>query len=157
MRFLILILVLISTVSAAADDAPNLRSLMTAEDYAASGLDKLTDAERAKLSEWVQHYRDGAIKGPAAPRTPEERIEQEQQEDKEIVGIVANVIPAFTGWSGKTIFRLDNGQIWKQRIQGDPMRYSGDDFRVTITKNWVGKYTMTHLETGRSVGVQRIK
>lgn len=157
MRFLILILVLISASSAYAADTPNLRSLMTADDYTAAGLDKLTDAEQARLSEWVQHYRDGAIKGPPAPRTPEQRVEQTQQEDKEIVDIVANVIPAFTGWSGRTIFELDNGQIWKQRIQGTSMRYSGDDFRVTITKNLIGKYSLKHLETGRSVGVQRIK
>ncbi len=157
MRFLILILVLISASSAYAADAPDLRSLMTADDYAAAGLDKLTAAEQARLSEWVQHYREGAIKGPPPPRTSEQRIEQTAQEDKEIVDIVANVIPAFTGWSGKTIFELDNGQIWKQRIQGNSMRYSGDDSRITITKNMMGKYSLKHLETGRAVGVQRIK
>jgi len=158
-RFFILSLVLISmsligVSSTQAADTLNLRSTMTAEDYAASGLDKLSDAERANLSEWIQRYRDGALN---APPSPEQKAEQKVEEEKEFVGILANVIPKFTGWSGKTIFQLDNGQIWKQRIGGNDMRYSGDDYRVTITKNWIGKYSMKHVETGRSVPVQRIK
>jgi hypothetical protein len=140
-----------------AADAPDISKLMTAEDYAASGLDKLSAEERAQLSEWVARYREGAIAGPPAERTPEQREEAQKVEDKEDkIGIVANVIPKFTGWSGKTIFRLDNGQIWKQRMSGS-MRYSGDDYSVVISRNFIGKYTMKHVETGRSIGVQRLQ
>lgn len=162
MRFFILILISLSLIGmsfmavsgAYAADTLNLRSTMTAEDYAASGLDKLTDEERANLSEWVQRYRDGALN---APPSPQQKAEQRVEEEKEFVGIVANVIPKFTGWNGRTYFQLDNGQIWQQRIDGDNMRYSGDDYRVTITKTWIGKYSMKHMETGRSVPVTRVK
>ena len=130
---------------------------MTAEDYAEAGLDKLSDKERAQLSDWVARYREGAITGPPPPKTPEERAVARVEEDKEDkIGIVANVIPKFVGWSGKTIFQLDNGQIWKQRMSGK-MRYSGDDYSVIISRNFIGKYTMKHVETGRSIGVQRIQ
>lgn len=150
-------LLIIGFSTAQAAEAPDVRSLMTAEDFSAAGLDKLSDEERAQLSDWVSRYRDGAIKGPAAPRTAEQREVEEAKEDKaDGLDLVANVIPRFEGWSGKTIFRLDNGQIWKQRIHSK-MRYSGDDYRVIISRNLIGKYNMKHVETGRVVGVQRVQ
>ena len=58
----------ISFASAADDrDAPEIQTLMAPEDFSASGLDKLTDAEREHLSGWVARYREGAIKGPPVP------------------------------------------------------------------------------------------
>lgn len=157
MRIFVFILLLIGFSATQAADAPDISKLMTAKDYAASGLDKLSDQERAQLSEWVARYREGAVTGPPAQKTPEQRVEAQKVEDVEDkIGIEANVIPKFEGWTGKTIFQLDNGQVWKQRMSGN-MRYSGDDYRVVITRNFIGKYNLEHLETGRSIGVQRLQ
>ena len=152
MRKLILIFAAFgAAVVLAADDngAPDVRTLMTPQDFAESGLDKLTPAERAHLSEWVARYREGALEGPPPPKTPEQRAEEKAEQ------IVAKVVPAFTGWSGKTIFRLDNGQVWQQRQPGK-MRYSGPDSTVIISQNLMGKYMLKHEESGRSVGVKRV-
>ena len=62
----------------------------------------------------------------------------------------------FRGWSGKTKFKLDNGQIWQQRVSGR-YTYSGDDTRVVISVNGFGFYEMELLAAGRSVGVKRIQ
>ena len=157
MRIFFFILLLFGFVAAQAADVPDISKLMTAEDYAAAGLEKLSDKERQQLSDWVARYREGAIVGPRAERTPEQRVEAQKIEDKvDKIGIAANVIPEFTGWSGKTIFRLDNGQIWKQRMDGN-MRYSGDDYSVVISRNFLGKYSLKHVETGRSIGVKRLQ
>lgn len=161
---LIFVLILASISLVAAEKAPpNIKSLMTAEDYSASGLDKLSTAEREHLSGWVERYRDGAIKGPPpAPKKLSEMTEQEQavakkeREEKRNEQIVAKVLPSFRGWSGKTVFHLDNGQVWQQRIHGS-MRYSGGDSTVIITTNVMGKYVMQHQDSGRSVGVKRIR
>jgi len=149
---------LLSIASAAADkDPPNVKSLMTPEDYSASGLDKLTDAEREHLSEWVERYREGAVIGPVVAKRPSQMTEEEKVEAKKAreTEIVAKVIPAFTGWSGKTIFRLDNGQVWQQRQPGK-VRYAGTDSTVIISQNIMGKYILKHQDTGRAVGVQRV-
>ena len=103
----------------------------------------------AHLSEWVARYRKGVLEGPAPPKTPEER-----SEEREIL-IEAKVI-GFQGWSGSTVFRLDNGQVWKQRMSGK-LRYSGDDSLVVIKQNSMGYYHMKHIATGRLVGVKRIR
>jgi len=57
------------SIASVADDkdAPEIQTLMAPEDFSASGLDKLTDAEREHLSGWVARYREGAIKGPPVP------------------------------------------------------------------------------------------
>jgi len=68
----------------------------------------------------------------------------------------ASVLPPFRGWSGKTVFRLDNGQVWRQRNAGQ-FTYSGDDTRVVISKNSWGFYELRLLEADRSVGVSRVK
>jgi len=154
-----LFMTLLVSVTGAADesDPPNVKSLMTPEDYAASGLDKLTPAEREHLSEWVERYREGAVVGPVVRKKPSEMNEEEKaeyQKEREAV-IVAKVVPAFTGWSGKTIFRLDNGQVWQQRQPGK-LRYDGPDSTVTLTANFLGKYVLKHEDTGRGIGVQRI-
>ena len=158
---LFLLLAIVSLALFAADDpAPDIESLMTAEDYEASGLNKLSDAEREHLSGWVARYREGAVKGPPpTPKKDSEMTPQERevvQEERKAAEITAKVLPAFRGWSGKTVFHLDNGQVWQQRTAGN-MRYSGPDSTVVITQNMFGKYVMTHVDTNRSVGVKRIR
>lgn len=135
-------------------EAPNVESLMTPEDFRASGLDKLSDAEREHLSEWLERYRQGAFVGPDVQRPPSEWTEEEKQAEKNFQ-IAAKVVPSFRGWYGKTTFRLDNGQIWQQRMRGR-LRYTGTSSEILITKNALGGYVLEHLETGRSVLVKRI-
>ena len=61
----------------------------------------------------------------------------------------------FSGWSGKTVFPLDNGQVWRQR-HGGRYRHTDDDQRVRIYKNMLGMWQMKVLSNGRSVPVRRI-
>lgn len=134
---------------------PDIEKMMTEEDYALSGLDKLTDVERAHLSKWVEKYREGAVKGPVVNRPPSQWTEEEKEAERNFE-IVANVIPRFRGWGGKTTFRLDNGQVWQQRMPGR-MQYTGTSSEVSITKNMMGRYVLQHVETERSVLVKRIE
>jgi hypothetical protein len=140
----------VSSAEAADGDSPPVESLMTPEDFSASGLNKLTEAERAHLSKWLAGYRQGATEGPAPPKTPEQRAEEREIE------ITAKVVPAFKGWSGKTIFRLDNGQVWQQRQNGK-LYYDGDDSTVVIYQNLMGGYMLKHNDSGRAMGVKRIQ
>jgi len=158
---LFLILAATSAGAVDKDDAPGIETLMTPEDYSESGLDQLTPEQRRHLSEWVERYREGAVIGPVVQKPPskmtkEEKVEAEKIKEQLNADIVAKVVPAFRGWSGKTIFRLDNGQVWQQRMAGS-MRYKGPDNTVTIRRNQLGKYILTHDDTGRGIGVVRIE
>jgi hypothetical protein len=74
--------------------------------------------------------------------------------DMEIV-IESKIQGRFTGWAGKTLFYLTNGQVWKQRT-GGKYYYPLDSPKVTIRKETMG-YWMTVDETGARVGVERVK
>ena len=80
--------------------------------------------------------------------------EQEKPEDK--FKMYATVKQPFKGWNGKTVFYLDNGQVWRQRSAGR-YTYMGDDSRVVISKNRFGFFEMRLIDADRSVGVKRVK
>lgn len=150
MRSLMFALTLILTGIAQAEETfPGIEKLMTAEQFEAAGLHKLTPAEREALDRWLIGYT--AVDAPVMLATNEEVQEVEQEHE-----IHASIEPPFKGWSGDTVFRLDNGQVWRQRLQGR-MHYAGDDTRVVIKKNFLGFYKMTHLDSGRSVGVKLVQ
>lgn len=143
--------------------APDIETVMSEQDFSAAGLDKLSEAERKHLSEWLERYRAGAVTGPEpAPRRLSEMNERdrevvkEQREQERDIEIVAKVLPAFRGWSGTTVFHLDNGQVWQQRQTGR-LRYTGAESTVVITQNLMGRYVLTHPDSGRAVGVKRIR
>ncbi len=142
-------LLVVAATTAAGEDFPGIEKLMSAEEYRAAGLDKLSPAERAALNQWLITYT--AVEAPAMLRESETVKEVEQAHE-----IEANINQPFEGWSGETLFYLDNGQVWRQRLRGRHV-YRGDDTRVVIKKNAFGFYRMTHLATGKSVGVKLVR
>ncbi len=101
--------------------------------------------------------QDVAIEAEVARRVAQELAAARADEEALETGepFEAQVLGGFTGWSGKTVFTLDNGQVWRQR-HATTYRYRGDDNRVRLEANFFGLWEMTVLSTGRSVGVRRI-
>ena len=159
---------------------PRITDLMTAEQYQRTGLDKLSEEELEALDSWLREHADelnrdtdatpaaqgatATVKGrapaPAVATTPPPVAVDENfglpEPVEEAAVLHAEVLPPFRGWSGKTVFQLDNGQVWKQRVSGK-FTYSGDDRRVVISKNSWGFYVMRLVDADRSVGVKRLK
>ena len=67
----------------------------------------------------------------------------------------AEIVGPFSGWSGKTVFTLSNGQVWRQR-SGSNYRHTAKGQAVAVKKNFMGLWTLTVLSSGRTVGVYRI-
>ena len=67
----------------------------------------------------------------------------------------AEIVGPFSGWSGKTVFTLSNGQVWRQR-SGSNYRHTARGQAVAVKKNFLGLWTLTVLSSGRTVGVYRI-
>lgn len=140
-------------VSAADIDSsfPGFEELMTPEEYRASGLQKLTSQEREALSQWLIRYT--AEDAPVLINRNEE-VKQAAQEQE----ILSRIVSPFRGWSGNTVFKLENGQIWQQRRQGNYAYTGADDSpQVRITRNFMGFYRMELLETGKAVQVTRVQ
>jgi len=137
---------------ALADDAPDVRTLMSAEEFEAAGIGKLAPGEIEALNRWLLRY--------TAKDAPEVRrsSEQVQAEIRKVddAGTRSQIAGDFRGWNGNSVFRLKNGQVWKQRI-GGRWFYRATDPEVLIRKNRLGFWEMTVVAADRSVGVTRVE
>jgi hypothetical protein len=62
----------------------------------------------------------------------------------------------FTGWSGNTLFRLENGQVWKQAQSGRVSARVAHP-TVTIKRTALGSYRMNVEGLGESIRVERVR
>lgn len=67
--------------------------------------------------------------------------------------IKATIISDFNGWSGDTIFELDNGQIWKQNEYAYEYNYSYRPDAIIYSDGFDYKLFVE----GKSIGVKKIK
>lgn len=148
-RPLAMLTLMLAGLAAGASQAPfsGLRDMMTEEEFVGAGLDKLSPENLASLDAWIAAYsageaqqaRQAVIEEQTPPKLIESRIKGE-----------------FLGWRGKTVFELENGQVWEQRVDGI---YSANltNPRVRITANFLGFYNMEVLDTGKKIGVKRVQ
>lgn len=151
LHLLCAILLLVRPLTGAAQDTtfPGIEALMTPQEFKAAGLDKLSPAEREALNGFLIRYT--AEDSQVLLNTDEEV--KKAVEEQEIVSVIQQ---PFSGWTGDTIFRLENGQVWQQRHGGN-YPYRGSHPQVRITKNFMGFYRMELVENGKAVGVKRLK
>ncbi|MEH6586938.1 MAG: hypothetical protein V7720_10265 [Halioglobus sp.] len=151
-RLLIAIALLALTAGSRADDEgsfPGVERLMSPDEFSETGLDKLGPEERQALDKWLIRYT--AWEAPAMRAN-----NAEVQEVEKAFELTDTIKQPFNGWSGKTYFYLENGQVWQQRISGR-YHYSGDDTAVTFRKNLLGFDVMELQATKKKIGVKRIK
>ena len=166
------------SVSVQADQKLSIKNRMPQETFDAAGLHKLSAKELEVLTHWLgqQHgdqttpepessrlVNNGAVptrESAAKPDHPNVAFGQEQIEQTPATtapeSIASRIQGEFRGWSGDTVFRLENGQIWRQRVGGkyrSAMRTNPD---VVVERGRFGYY-LKMVESGRSVGVKRIQ
>jgi hypothetical protein len=93
---------------ATAQEFSSLEERMSAADFRAAGLDKLSDAELARLNAWLRQHAPvvaaPARVGPAPRRGLLDRGER----------VVSRLAGDYRGQSGKgTRLTLENGQVWE--------------------------------------------
>lgn len=149
---LLLAATLVGAGAGHAGGAPDVRELMSPEEFGAAGLGKLTPAELEALNRWLLRYTAGEA---AVLRSSSNAVREEARKSEATV-IRSRIAGPFEGWSGRTLFRLENGQVWQQRMSG-AWRHRADSPEVEIRKNLLGMWEMRLLESGRQVGVTRIE
>ena len=163
-----------------------LKDMMSPEERQKSGVDTLTAEQRQFLSEWLlENYTRNPAKVVSSPATAPDTSPQqaasneatadtiEAEIDRRVAARLADnrasekkpasdssfearLTGNFTGWSGKTVFRLDDGQVWRQRSAAN-YRHRGTDMRVKFKKNWMGGWEMSVVSSGKTVLVSKVK
>lgn len=62
----------------------------------------------------------------------------------------------FDGWSGRTVFTLENGQVWRQTENGK-LSWSADRPMITISKGVFGSFRLSVDGVNKSVRVERVQ
>ncbi len=175
-----------ATCSIAASTFESLDKAMTPDERVKSGIDSLTAQQREFLNSWLKarygeppHIEASAsdtaiVSAPTTAVTTEttaQAIETEverrvaaklaatqtsKQSPKDYVPLEARLVGDFKGWTGKTVFKLDNGQVWRQRSSAN-YRHRGSDMRVKFKKNWMGGWEMTVVSSGQTVLVRKVQ
>ena len=159
-KFIIGITMLLVTHVAYSDTkVADIKNLLSQEKFDQMGLSKLSDRELSELYQWI---KSGEFEESLAEKPPIDTVQVAlNQSAPKVVDlernqtIKATIKGKFSGWSGKTIFKLSNGQVWRQRIKGN-WRYRAESPSVEIKKNFMGYYVM-RVDGKKSVGVSQIK
>jgi hypothetical protein len=159
-KFIIGITMLLVTHVAYSDTkVADIKNLLSQEKFDQMGLSKLSDRELSELYQWI---KSGEFEESLAEKPPIDTVQVAlNQSAPKVVDlernqtIKATIKGKFSGWSGKTIFKLSNGQVWRQRIKGN-WRYRAESPSVEIKKNFMGYYVM-RVDDKKSVGVSQIK
>ena len=128
--FRLIAFVLLTLTVVRADDFPGLKVIMTADDYARAGLDRLTpDQIHVINAALIRHFR--ANVSVAAERKAAEQVVAATTAavatERKRSGLERFGLPSFngdwknepilkaraTGWVGGNSFALDNGQVWE--------------------------------------------
>lgn len=171
--------------TAKADDS--LRAVFTAEEYRRTGLDKLSPEQQAALLQALQQRGIARAEARAATPAPapaaataatavkpaekksllarmmdfgaEQLPAKKSPVEAEEPEVAAQMTEPFRGLQGGTIFRLDNGQVWQQRIP--EVYYMGKSIpnpKVTIRRTRFGyRLLIPAVEPDFAVAVKRIQ
>ena len=125
---------------------------MKPADYEAAGLQKLDPAERAKLDDFIRNYV--AVSNERVATTAVDQAVKEKKVSPPEV-IQSRIVGPFTGYNGRTIFTLENGQRWAQSQRDSAYYPKIDSPPVVIVKAGFG-YRM-HIAGGGAIRVSLIR
>jgi hypothetical protein len=153
---LVLLLSLLLAPLASAQEFSSLEERMSAADFRAAGLDKLSDEELARLNEWLRRNGPRGASATLAPQGPP--IYRRGMFEK-ADAIHSRLVGDYNGQSGKgTRFELENGQVWEVSDSGSRLatqRMSRP--AVTVEPGLLGAWYLRLDEFNGRVSVRRIR
>lgn len=159
----------ISTL-AAANKTADLEDILTADQFRGAGLNTLSPDQMVTLNGWLTTYLRSQTASSVIPPTPlvaptpapsvatgpasfgAVMLKTSKYEPE---SIHTTIVGKFTGWSGSTIFKLANGQVWQQSSPDD-YETEMQNPEVVLKKLSLG-YLLTLPGHGQTVFVVRIQ
>jgi hypothetical protein len=149
---LTLLIAFLASAAAAQTQSATLEERMSQSDFRAAGLDQLSPEQLKHLNDWLRTPGAGTPQVVSPSGAP---VFYPDSGEREVVE--SHIDGTFFGWRGKTTFKLDNGQVWKQAESG---AYDAGKFEnpvVRIKPMLLGSWLMYVEGCGCSVRVQRVK
>ena len=131
---------------------PGVQKAMTPEQYEAAGLSKLEPTERARLDEFIRNYV-AVSNEKVATSAVDKAVKENKVSAPEV--IQSRIVGPFTGYTGRTVFTLENGQRWAQSQFDSAYFPKIDSPPVVIVKSGFG-YRM-YIAGGGAIRVSKVK
>lgn len=150
-RLIATALAILLTGAASAAELSSLEERMSQEQFHAAGLDKLSPQELKNLNDWLRGHpivTQQLVSPSGAPVF---------YKDSERQVIESRIDGKFSGWYGKTVFKLENGQEWTQTESGSFSNGKYDHPKVRIKPMMFGSWLMSIPACGCDVRVERTK
>jgi hypothetical protein len=154
-NLLLIAFVAVSISSLRAQDAnfPGVERAMPPQDYEAAGLQKLSAEEREKLNDFIRRYVSSSQEKAATAAV--DRAVKEHKAVSPPQVLQSRIVGPFTGYTGRTVFTLENGQRWAE-AQHDSRHYPQvDSPPVLVLKDMFG-YRM-YIAGGGDLRVTQLK
>ena len=105
---------------------------MSPKAFEEAGLHKLSPEERARLDDFIRRY-SASTNQEAATAAVERAVKEDKVPSLPQV-IETRLVGRFTGYTGRSRFQLENGQVWAQSQQVTRIYPAVDSPPVIITK-----------------------
>ena len=138
------------------ENFPGVKKVLTSEQYAEAGLNKLSAEERAKLDDYLRGYVNSTtqrVAEQAASRAVDTAVKERRVEPPQL--IESKIVGKVNGWKVDKIFILENGQHWKVVENGDRYFAAVENPDVFIVRDSFG-YKMA-IAGGGTVRVKRLQ
>lgn len=132
---------------------------MSGSEFTEAGLHKLSPEELAALNRWIRQRSIAEYEPPPGGTggLPSQPGEAPSISTMARETFQSRLVGEFSGWSGNTEFRLENGMVWKQD-ESDRLRLQPvDSPMVTIKPGLFGSWRLSVEGHNRSVRVERIE
>jgi hypothetical protein len=155
-----MLVVCLFSLTASAQEFSSLEERMSAAEFRAAGLDKLSAEELAALNAWIRGKRSLAPMSAGVPTQNIAEIDRRGLSDGVKPGdfIESRILGKFRGWDGtKTTFELENGMLWQSTDPAAKLAVNLHDPVVRITPGFMDAWFLQVEGYNAKVRVKRIK
>ncbi len=99
--------------AAMAKEFSSVEEQMSAREFKAAGLDKLSAEELAALNAWIRSNQSVSGGSVAYDRAADDRVRVGFSDSESRDDISSNIIGEFRGFGTGTTLKLENGQVWQ--------------------------------------------
>ncbi len=157
--------VLLSTTAVAQQGFSSIEERMTGKEFTAAGLEKLTPEQLESLNNWLRAHSvatlenasGGSMGGNVGAVTDARGFENQAASGISDEDIVSAIKGEFSGWTGKTVFELENGMVWKQDEAGTFYMPKTTGAVAVIDKGILNTWNLNIEGYNKTVRVVRVK
>jgi uncharacterized protein YqgQ len=159
-----LIALALCATAVAQESFSTLEERMTGEEFMETGLHKLSKEELAALNEWIRarsltdqevaELNKRRAAGTTASAVGDRRGFEDGPDD---TSIESRINGSFSGWTGETVFELQNGMVWEQVRPGTFGMPEQENPSVTIRPGAFDAWYLSVDGYNREVLVRRVE